>query len=179
MKLLNHSVRAVLIVGCSERRQYLCWWDGWDLWTILVSGLHRLGKHLGIISKIEVSSTNLIWPFQSSSKGLIKISNGIGPSFVHRGRPRLVLFHKDLLGPIFTHCSRFVRNALIQRMMTGWTSRFLSSSKIILWSTKSKLFLKSAKNILAEQRPLSKPLRIECKKGLEHGLLISLVGKTD
>jgi hypothetical protein len=107
---------------------------------------NRLGEHLGTTSSAVVSSTNFRRPFQSFNNGLTKIANRRGPRHVPWGKPPLVVFHEDSWQSTLTHCWRLVKNALIQRVRTGWTLRFSSSFIITLWSTKSKPFLKSAKN---------------------------------
>ena len=122
----------------------------------------ELGEYLGTISRAEVSSTNLILPGQSLSRELMRTANNNGPNFVPWGRPPFVFFQDDEEFPTLTHRSRFERKALIQRIMAGSTPRLTSSLTITLWSTKSKPFLKSAKNNLAVQEPFSRAFKIEC-----------------
>ena len=124
----------------------------------------KLGEYLGIISKAEVSSTYLILPGQSLSKELMRTANNNGPNFVPWGRPPFVFFQDDFEIPTLTHCSRLDENALIHRITAGCTPRHTSSLTISLWSTKSNPFLKSAKNNLAVQEPLSRAFRIQCKR---------------
>ena len=81
----------------------------------------KLGEHRGMISIAEVSATYLILPCQSFSKG---------PNLIPCGKPPLVFFQEDLQFPTLTHCSRSVKNYLIQRIITRWTP-ILSNSVII------------------------------------------------
>ena len=90
----------------------------------------KLGEHGGMISSAEVSSTYLILPCQSFNKELTIISNSKGPYLVPCGKPPLVFFEEDLQFPTLTHCSRSVKNDLIQRIITGWTPS-LSNSVIM------------------------------------------------
>ena len=92
----------------------------------------KLGEYVGIISKAEVSSANLILPGQSLNKELMRTANNNGPNFVPWGRPPFVFFYDDLELPTLTHCSRFDRNALIHRIMAGCTPRQASSLTITL-----------------------------------------------
>jgi hypothetical protein len=96
--------------------------SGWEFveisWT---SKGNRLGEHLGTTSSAVVSWTNFRRPFQSFNNGLTKIANRRGPRHVPWGKPPLAVFHEDSWQSTLTHCWRLVKNALIQRVRTGWT----------------------------------------------------------
>jgi hypothetical protein len=76
----------------------------------------KLGEHRGMISSAEVSSTYLILPCQSFNKELTMIANSKGPNLVPWGNPPLLFFQEDVQFPTLTHCSRSVKNELIQRI---------------------------------------------------------------
>ena len=111
---------------------------------------NRLGEQRGTTSKAVVSSTNLIRALQSSKRELAKTEKRKGPSLVPWGRPPLARFHVEVEKPILTDCSRHQRKVLIHLIIAGFTWSFWSSSTTTLWSTKSKPFSKSAKNILMQ-----------------------------
>ena len=77
----------------------------------------------GIISKADVSSTNLIRSHQSDSSLFVITVKRIIPSLVPWGKPPLSVYQSDGVPPIVTACCRLVKNAAIQLRSAGWTSQ--------------------------------------------------------
>ena len=63
-----------------------------------------------------------------------------------------------------TTCDLPSRNDAIHLNKQGWTSNNLILSKRIRWYTRSKPFLKSAKNQLAQQFPRCSALSVRCRR---------------
>ena len=122
------------------------------------------GTFLGIISITVRSSTNLARGSQRRMRSLTITANSIGPRRVPWGMPPFNLEGGEEDVAILTTCDLASRNDAIHLNKQGWTSNNFSLSNKIRRATRSKPFLKSTKNHLTQQFPLSSASSVRCRR---------------
>lgn len=88
-------------------------------WASDTAVFRRLIEFRGIISKADVSSTNLIRSRQSDSNLSVITVKRIIPSLVPWGIPPLSVCQSDRVPPTLTAYCRLVKNAAIQLRSVG------------------------------------------------------------